>query len=114
MKDVKKLQKQRRFDEALAEYLNLYAGSLADGDVFASGLFMDEIVQTLLLQAGKSIGEEKLRHQLNFVLRLRLAGSNAGLVDPREQIEDDIEMAIRKRFPEQYQVQDFMGKAEQS
>lgn len=109
MKDVgvvKKLQKSKRFDQALQEYLDLYEDSAYEGDLFAAGLFMDEIVQTLLLKAGHALSEQELRQQLTQVLNMKTA-ARVSTVSQAPQVADDIEIAIRKRFPERYRVQEF-------
>lgn len=109
MKDpgaIKKLQKGHRFDQALVEYVGLYRDAVREGDMFASGLFMDEIVQTLLLMAGRPVSEKQLRRNLIGVLDGPETGEGQG---SDVQIEDDVEVAIRKRFPEAYKVKEFLG-----
>ncbi|GEM_PF-6969152 len=108
---VKKLQKSKKFDQALQEYLELYGDSVREGDLFASGLFMDEIVQTLLLKAEHPVSEPELRRDLREVLKFKITHGIAPSTGNKNPwvTDDDIEIAIRKRFPEHHRVQEFTG-----
>ena len=111
MDGVKKLQKQREYEAALEEYLGLYHEAIRDRDYFASNLYVDEIVQTLLLRAGRSLAEEELRASLEkYSMRWDSPDPSGAPEDQMDHIRDDVETATRKRFPERFKVQEFAGK----
>ena len=94
----KRLQKSGEFDRALESYKRRYYDALEEGDQFLSSLYMDEIVQTLLLQKGGKIEESTLRQLLADVVKELGASKEQGTVQ-------DVEVAVRKRFPERFQIE---------
>jgi len=94
----KRLQKSREFGQALESYKRRYYDALEEGDQFLSSLYMDEIVQTLLLQKGEKIQESTLRQLLADVVK------EFGSFKEQDTAQD-IEVAVRKRFPERFQIE---------
>lgn len=95
----KKLQREKKFAEALEGFLQSYVTSLEKGDLFMSALYMDEIVQTVILSnPDQPMNEEGLR---DCLLRFRYRIPESAIRD----YEDDIEIALRKRFPEKFGLQ---------
>lgn len=98
----KKLQRVQQFEEALQRFKGRYKETLEEGDRFLSGLYMDEIVYTILLQRGGKITELTLRD----AIRETMAYMQEGVVSGRErEFEEDVEVAVRKRFPEKFGIE---------
>lgn len=98
----KKLQKKENFSEALHIYKNRYKEALKEEDLFLSSLYMDEIVQTILLQRGGQVVESTLREIMSETMsyldeEIELKG--------RKEVWDDVEVAVRKRFPERFDIE---------
>lgn len=94
----KRLQRERRFEDALASFTEKYLASLEEGDRFLSAIYMDEIVQTVLESNPNERTENALRDKLHgFSARVHR--------ELQDDYEEDIEIAVRKRFPERYAVE---------
>ena len=104
----KRLQKSREFDQALQKFRARYYDALEEGDQFLSSLYMDEIVYTILLQKGQRIEESTLRELLADVPKQFEFGS-----EKEQDALQDTEIAVRKRFPERFKIED-EGKSEET
>ena len=97
----KKLQRNQKYSEALQTYKDRYKETLKEGDQFLSSLYADEIVQTVLLQRGGHVVESTLRE----IMRETMAYLDEEIeLKGREEVLDDVEVAVRKRFPERFGI----------
>lgn len=92
----KRLQKEGRTQEALQYYKKRYYECLDDGDSFLSSLYLDEIALTLIIE-NEQLSFEQLHEALVGVAMRENLGQEA-----REQASLDIQITLRKRFPEKF------------
>lgn len=99
----KRLQREGRLDEALHYYVKRYMECIEEHDPFLSGLYLDEIAHTLIASNQETLSQERislegLKRKLSEVVHLgSLKGHDA------EQASLDIEISLRKRFPERFE-----------
>lgn len=96
-----KLQREGKLKEALEEFIAGYIHSLEEGDRFISAIYLDEVLQTLLLDTGSlasRLSDSDLRKRLSDMIGNRIPPNRLS------DYQDDVEIAIRKRFPEKYKT----------
>jgi hypothetical protein len=97
----KRLQKEGKLDEALEYYVSEYAGAASRGDRFLSTLLMDEVAKTLILKFVQQNESQPNREVLERDIRRTLGANNIPLHS--EEMEEDIEIQMRKRFEEEFE-----------
>src|SRR5438552_2233131 len=97
----KRLQREGRLNEALGYYVSEYVTAAAQGDRFLSTLLMDEIAHTLILKHQQKNEVEPtmtiLQHDIRQTLEDKMQGRHL------EELEEDIEIELRKRFEEEFE-----------
>lgn len=93
----KRLQREGKFQEALNYYVKRYCESLEKGDRFLSALYLDEIARTLILMSEGKLPYETFNGKVREVVSLGLKEKQL------KGFEEDLEIVLRKRFPEIYE-----------
>ena len=92
----KRLQKEGKTEEAFEYYKTRYCECLDEKDSFLSSLYLDKVAQTLMIR-NEELSFEQLRETLVKVA-LREGLDHAA----REQASLDVQVTLRKRFPEKF------------
>ena len=106
----KKLQRKGDFEKALSYLTQRYIESLSEGDRFLSSHYLDEIAHTIILSYGKDkqgCSFESLRSEVVKTV------SNKVKENQREEFEEDLEITLRKRFPERFKEELIENNSEQ-
>src|SRR5438309_10634175 len=97
----KRLQAEGKLEEALKYYVNEYTSALIRGDTFLTAFLMDEIAKTLILrfleQNEAQPEREVLEHDIRQALEVIVSTPRA------EELEEDIEIQMRKRFENEFE-----------
>ena len=97
----KRLQREGKLAEALGYDVARYKECIEEQDPFLSGLYLDEIAQTLIALNPNSMSFENLKHKLSEAVRLDSLNGRAA-----EQASLDIQITLRKRFPGRFKEVD--------
>ena len=95
-KSPKHLQRKGELKEALNYYVGRYYEALEEGDRFLSVLYLDEIVQTLILMKGKSPSYETFISEIRQIVLPKLKQ------DKHKEFDEDLKIELCKRFPEKF------------
>ena len=90
----KRVQRTGKFQEALRYYVKRYCESLEKGDRFLSALYLDEIAQTLVFMSEGKLSYETFNRKVREVISPELKERQF------KGFEEDLEIVLRKRFPE--------------
>lgn len=100
MVSPKRLQREGKLTEALEYYVKRYMECIEERDAFLSGLYLDEIAHTLIASS-PSMSLEQLKHKLSEAVHLDSMEGPAA-----EQASLDVQVSLRKRFPERFEKTD--------
>ncbi len=96
--------------KALEYYQEQYKRCVTEGDSFLSSLYLDEVIQSmLLLSQDEKVSHDTLAHKLKALAREFDLDAEG-----RERVTLDISIALRKRFPEIYKDTDLEDPGDES
>jgi hypothetical protein len=96
----KRLQKEGKTNEAFQYYSKRYRQAVGEGDSYLSSLYLDEVAQTLIL-GNDELSYEQLHEELVKATMLNDLDQEA-----QEQASLDIQVTLRKRFPQKFKEAD--------
>jgi hypothetical protein len=94
----KRLQKEGKIQEVFDYYKKRYYQCLDEKDSFLSSLYLDEVAQTLMISHVKLSFEQLHEALVKVAMREDLDQ------EAREQASLDIQVTLRKRYPEKFKA----------